>query len=179
MDEAICGLLAGKCRILATHQLHVLHRCDRVVWMDGGCVRAQGTYDDLLAQNEDFAQLMLTHTSTNEEHAENDEEDEALTKESDAKEKLAKVDTTKSAVALMQEEERHTKAVSGEVYGTYLMAGGSVFVAPFIIIMLAISQGANILTSLWLSWWVSSKFSLGIGEWVRSTYSTELTDHQR
>lgn len=135
--------------------------------MDGGRVRAQGTYEGLLAQNEDFAQLMLTHTSTNEKHAESEDTDEESIKAIDVNEKkLAKVETTKSAVALMQDEERATKAVSGEVYGTYLTAGGSVLVAPFVVTMLAISQGANILTSLWLSWWVSSKFSLGVGEWV-------------
>ncbi|KAK3104315.1 ATP-binding cassette transporter yor1, partial [Teratosphaeriaceae sp. CCFEE 6253] len=33
MDNAICGLMRDKCRVLATHQLHVLHRVDRIVWM--------------------------------------------------------------------------------------------------------------------------------------------------
>lgn len=165
MDQAICGLLAGKCRILATHQLHVLHRCDRIVWMDGGCVKAQGTYDDLMAKNEEFAQLMAL-TSSNEEHAENNEAEEESINTPDEKEKLIRVETAKSAIALMQEEERAVKAVSGEVYGAYLTSGGSVLIAPFIITMLAISQGANILTSLWLSWWTSNKYPLKTGEWV-------------
>lgn len=174
MDKAICGLLAGKCRILATHQLHVLHRCDRIVWMDGGYVKAQGTYEDLMANNEEFAQLM-TLTSSNEEHAENDESDEDSINTPDEAEKLVKVETAKSAIALMQEEDRAVKAVSGEVYGAYLTSGGSILIAPFIIAMLAISQGANILTSLWLSWWTSNEYPLSTGEWVSLSQPTSLT----
>lgn len=171
MDKAICGLLAGKCRILATHQLHVLHRCDRIVWMDGGYVKAQGAYDDLMANNEQFAQLM-TLTSSNEEVAENDQSDEDSINTPDETEKLVKVETAKSAIALMQEEDRAVKAVSGEVYGAYLKSGGSILIAPFIIAMLAISQGANILTSLWLSWWTSNEYPLSTGEWVSLMHPT-------
>ncbi|KAG0641595.1 P-loop containing nucleoside triphosphate hydrolase protein [Tuber brumale] len=32
-DKAICGLLKDKCRILATHQLHVINKADQVVWV--------------------------------------------------------------------------------------------------------------------------------------------------
>lgn len=170
MDKAICGLLGGKCRVLATHQLHVLHRCDRIVWMDGGCIKAQGTYESLMASNPEFAEVM-TLTSNNEEHTGNDEADEKSIEVADEHEKLVKVATAKSAIALMQEEDRATKAVSGEVYGAYLRSGGSILVAPFVLIMLALAQGGNILTSLWLSWWTSSQFPLSEGEWVRTTSS--------
>lgn len=142
--------------------------------MDGGYVKAQGTYDDLMANNEEFAQLM-TLTSSNEEHAENDESDEDSINTPDETEKLVKVETAKSAIALMQEEDRAVKAVSGEVYGAYLTSGGSILIAPFIIAMLAISQGANILTSLWLSWWTSNEYPLSTGEWVSPIQPTFLT----
>ncbi|RMZ83004.1 hypothetical protein DV737_g1762, partial [Chaetothyriales sp. CBS 132003] len=77
MDKAICGLMKGKCRILATHQLHVLSRCDRIIWMEEGNIQAVDTFDNLM---------------------------------------------------------KHS--------------------------------GANIVTSLWLSWWVSNKFGLSEGAYI-------------
>lgn len=169
MDEAICGLLANKCRILATHQLHVLNRCDRIIWLDGGQIKAQGSYQDLLQQDEEFAKLM-TLTSADEEKpaAALEEEDADSIEEVTEHDKLIKIETAKSQrKALMQEEERAVKAVSWSVYGAYLRAGGSLLIAPSVIFLLIIAQGANIMTSLWLSWWTESQFPLGTGEWVR------------
>jgi ATP-binding cassette subfamily C (CFTR/MRP) protein 1 len=36
LDQAICTFLKDKCRILATHRLHIHYRCDRVLMMKGG-----------------------------------------------------------------------------------------------------------------------------------------------
>lgn len=168
MDKAICGLLAGKCRILATHQLHVLHRCDRVVWMDGGQVKAQGTYDDLMAHNEEFAKLMLlTSTTTDDQHAEAEEGDEeSIGKPGDKTTALARVETVKAGKGMMQQEERAVKAVAGEVYKAYLKAAGSYLVAPFVLALLALCQSCAILNGVWLSWWVSGMFPLKLGGWV-------------
>lgn len=169
MDEAICGLLANKARVLATHQLHVLPRCDRIVWLDGGHIKAQGSYQQLMAENAEFAELM-TLTSTNEDDETKTKDDSDSVMSVDEEEKLIKVETAKSKVALMQEEERAVKAVSWGVYAAYLRAGGGIVVAPFVILMLALSQGAQVMTSLWLSWWTADQFTgLNLGEWVRNT----------
>ncbi|KAH9906969.1 ABC multidrug transporter-like protein [Xylariomycetidae sp. FL2044] len=164
MDQAICGLLANKCRILATHQLHVLPRCDRVIWLEGGKIKAQGTYLDLMAQNDGFARLM-TLTSVS-EHREKTEEDEMEIESVSEEEKLEKIETAKNTAVLMQAEERSVNAVSWTVYGAYLKASGSVLVAPLVIGLLVLSQGANIVTSLWLSWWTAGKFPLDQGSWI-------------
>ncbi|KAF7574960.1 MdlB ABC-type multidrug transport system ATPase and permease component [Pyrenophora tritici-repentis] len=119
MDNAICGLLKDKCRILATHQLHVLSRCDRIIWVDQGQVKAVDTFDNLMAHNADFVQ-----------------------------------------------EERATKSVSWEVWIEYIKAGGGIWVGPLIFILLVLSQGANIVTSLWLSYWTSDKFGYSKGAYI-------------
>ena len=59
-DNAILGLLKDKCRILATHQLWVLNRCDRIIWMEGGKIQAVDTLDNLMKNSEGFQQLMET-----------------------------------------------------------------------------------------------------------------------
>lgn len=163
MDQAICGLLANKCRVLATHQLHVLPRCDRIIWLDEGHIKAEGSYEQLMAENDEFAKLM-TLTSINEEDTTTKEEEaeEPINNE----ERLIKIETAKDSVALMQAEERAVNAVSWSVYGAYLRATGSIFVAPLVIFFLALSQAGNIITSLWLSWWTAGQYDLSMGAWV-------------
>lgn len=164
-DEAILGLLGDKCRILATHQLWVLNRCDRIVWMEAGKIQAVGTYDELLHTHEGFRHLMESHAleekTEDKKEGDDDEEgsgdskgDEATDKPSDNKLKL------KKGKSLMQTEEQAVSSVPWSVYKEYIMASGSVLNAPLTLILLVVAQGANIATSLWLSYWTSDHFSL-------------------
>jgi ATP-binding cassette subfamily C (CFTR/MRP) protein 1 len=162
MDNAICGLLKDKCRILATHQLHVLSRCDRIVWVEEGRIQAVDTFDNLMANNEGFQQLM-TMTSAEEEKEEVDDVNEVEDEKKSAKKQKKK----KPAAALMQEEDRAVKSVGWDVWIAYLKAGGGLWVGPLVFLLLVLSQGANISTSLWLSWWVSNKWGYSEGAYVR------------
>ena len=162
-DNAICGLLKNKCRILATHQLHVLNRCDRIIWMQEGHVEAVDTFANLINNNEAFQKLMASTAqeekadkveAINEDHAEDDKKDAKKRK------------NNKRGAALMQQEERAVKSVSWNVYVAYARASGSVLVAPMVFMLLVISQGANITTSLWLSWWTSNKFGFTEGQYI-------------
>lgn len=162
-DNAICGLLKNKCRVLATHQLHVLSRCDRIIWMQEGHVEAVDTFANLINNNEAFQKLMAS--TAQEEKAEKVEainEDHAEDDKKDAKKRKI----NKRGAALMQQEERAVKSVSSNVYVAYARASGSVLVAPVVFILLVISQGANITTSLWLSWWTSNKFGFTEGQYI-------------
>jgi len=164
MDNAICGLLADKCRVLATHQLHVLHRCDRIVWMKEGRVHTINTFDQLMAHDAEFQKLMATTAKEETKEEEEDvNEDEVEDEKKDVTKKKA---GKKPPGALMQAEERAVKGVSYDIYKAYIKASGSLWAAPAIIITLIISQGANIATSLWLSWWTSNKFGYSKGVYV-------------
>jgi len=166
MDNAICGLLKDKCRILATHQLHVLSRCDRIIWVEEGRVQAVDTFEALMSGNEGFQSLMKS-TKEEEEH-DDEEEDEALDADAtpDKKEAKKTAKKQKKAAALMQVEERATKSVSWGVWIAYIKAGGGIWVGPLVLILLILSQGANIVTSLWLSYWTSDKFGYSDGAYI-------------
>ncbi|KAJ4300867.1 ATP-binding cassette transporter yor1 [Kalmusia sp. IMI 367209] len=167
MDNAICGLLQDKCRILATHQLHVLDRCDRIVWIEEGRIQAVDTFANLMADNKDFQQLMtMTATEEAKEEQENAVQDEIEDEKKAAKKKKKK----KPQAALMQEEDRATKSVGWDVWIAYLRAGGGLWVGPVVVLTLILSQGANIATSLWLSWWTSNKFGYSEGAYI-GTYA--------
>ena len=162
-DNAICGLLKDKCRILATHQLHVLSRCDRVIWMQDGHIETIDTFSNLMNNNEGFQKLMAT-TAQEEKQEEEDEvnEDEV----EDEKKAAKKRKQAKRGAALMQQEERAVKSVGWNVYAAYIRASGSLLFGPLVILLLIISQGANIATSLWLSWWTSNKWGYSTGAYI-------------
>lgn len=153
-DNAIMGLMKDKSRILATHQLWVLNRCDRIIWMEEGRIQAIDTFDNLMNNHPGF-QLLMETTAVEEKHENedhvNDDEVEAEKKTSKKKSKGAN---------LMQAEERAVRSVPWSVYLDYVRASGTLLNAPVVLLLLLMSQGANIATSLWLSFWTSdSTFS--------------------
>ncbi|KAI6782442.1 Oligomycin resistance ATP-dependent permease-like protein [Emericellopsis cladophorae] len=157
-DNAILGLLGDKCRILATHQLWVLNRCDRIVWMENGKIQAVDTFEALMRDHKGFQVLMETTAVEKKEDKKADEEEE----DADEGEKKTK----KKGGALMQQEERAQASVPWSVYAAYARASGSIWNAPFAVFLLLLSQGANIITSLWLSYWTSDKFGLNNGTYI-------------
>jgi len=156
-DNAILGLLKDKCRILATHQLWVLNRCDRIIWMEGGKIQAVDTFDNLMKNSEGFQQLM--ETTAVEEKAEPSGPVGAKEDEEPAKK-------MKKGKSLMQTEERALASIPWSVYSAYIKASGSMLNAPLVIILLIVAQGSNIVTSLWLSWWTADKFQLSMGVYI-------------
>jgi ABC-type multidrug transport system fused ATPase/permease subunit len=159
-DNAITGLLKDKCRILATHQLWVLSRCDRILWLEGGKVQAFDTFNNLMAENKGFQHMMTTtdvEGEKEEAHADNDEIEE---------EKKDMKKTGNKGTALMQVEERAVESVPWSVYSSYIRASGSIFNFVVVVGLLIAAQGANIATSLWLSYWTSDKFGYSTGAYI-------------
>ncbi|KAG6073462.1 hypothetical protein E4U16_004676 [Claviceps sp. LM84 group G4] len=169
-DNAILGLLKDKCRILATHQLWVLSRCDRIIWMDGGKIQAIDTFENLMREHTGFQVLMET-TAIEEKGAgkpdvEKEEEQEQALEPVDIADERKKRRANKKGAALMQQEEKAQASVPWSVYGAYIRASGSIFNAPLVLVILIISQGANLATGLWLSWWTSDKFGYSTGMYI-------------
>lgn len=172
-DKAICGLLNNKCRILATHQLHVINKVDRIIWMEDGEIQAVGTYDKLMGTNPAFAKMMGEIATENqvEKAADGENEEEEEIEEVGEKEKK----TPQQPKALMQAEERNVSSVPWKVYEAYIKASGSILVAPIIIFLLCLSQATNIMTTMWLGYWTSGKYGLSRGTYV-STLTLTLTN---
>ncbi|KIN03816.1 hypothetical protein OIDMADRAFT_193722 [Oidiodendron maius Zn] len=158
-DHAIMGLLKDKARILATHQLWVLNRCDRIIWLEDGKIQAIDTFDNLMKEHAGF-QLLMETTATEDTQAKSKDD------EKDQVEDNTKNKKKKKGPGLMQAEERAVKSVPLSVYVDYVRASGSLFAAPLVICLLIASQGANIATSLWLSWWTSNKWGYATGTYI-------------
>ncbi|KAJ8603881.1 hypothetical protein MRB53_042056 [Persea americana] len=162
MDNAICGLLKDKARVLATHQLHVLHRVDRIVWMKEGHIHKVSTFNEMMSNDEEFQKLMETTTVEEEKDNEKAEESEDEEKKKVDKQKKKK----KKGPGLMQAEERATNAAGWTLYSAYVRSAGTILILPLVFLLLIIAQGANIVTSLWLSWWTTNEFGYTTGKYI-------------
>ncbi|CAK7197677.1 ATP-binding cassette transporter yor1 [Sporothrix eucalyptigena] len=157
-DNAILGLLKDKCRILATHQLWVLNRCDRIIWMEAGKIQAVDTFENLMRDHEGFQQLMESTSVEEEQEAAAPAAPSADADDAKKKKKKGK--------SLMQSEERAVSSVPWATIADYIRSSGSILNGPFVVFLLILAQGSNITTSLWLSYWTSDKFGFKTGVYI-------------
>ncbi|PGH12895.1 hypothetical protein AJ79_03995 [Helicocarpus griseus UAMH5409] len=165
MDNAICGLLKDKCRILATHQLHVLSRCDRIILMNDGRIDSIDTFDNLMRDNGVFRQLLATTAQEEDTSEKGGDEDDEI-EDGHAKSPKRKAKPAKAAPALMQQEEKAVDSVSWGVWKAYIASFGLAINFPLIVLSLVLATGANVVTSLWLSYWTSNQFNLSQGQYI-------------
>lgn len=161
MENALCGVLQDKCRILATHQLHVLHHCDRIIMMDNGTIVANDTFDNLVANNERFKEMM---TTVDQDHKEEDLEEMPAATEATVQ-KIASI-AKHPKDDLMQEEGDSASGVSSSIYFRYYAVAGSVLLIPVIVLLLILCTGGSVVTNLWLAWWTSNNFGYSTGTYV-------------
>jgi len=146
IEECICGLMAGRTRILVTHQLHVLPHADRIFYMQEGKIVEEGTYQELIANGGNFARL-ADKFGAKEEKPEATGEQEG-----------PKPPVRKRRSVLMGAEERATGSVSRAVYFEYARAAGGFWIIPAIVAAVVLSNGGNLAMSIWLSGWTSHRY---------------------
>lgn len=184
-DNAICGSLAGKTRVLVTHALHFLPRVDYIVCLENGRISQEGTYAELVADKEGaFSKLMEefggeVHEIKAEEDAEKEEEAIEAAGNEPKKENKGK------PKGLMQEEERAVGSVSGEgafrrphcfglqlltdifssssVYRKIFSLAHGYWTFPFLLASLIAQQGAQVIGSYVLVWWQDDAFNKSQG----------------
>lgn len=96
--HCIRGALKGKTRILVTHHVHLLPKCDLVVILEDGRVKAQGTYQELQKSGIDISAFV---PASDENDIELDEEDEV---EEEAPGPSAWVDSASKASTNVEEK---------------------------------------------------------------------------
>jgi ABC-type multidrug transport system fused ATPase/permease subunit len=165
MDEAICGLLRDKCRILATHQLHTLARADKIIWMMAGQIHKMGTLKELMATDPGFQELMATELKDQDHQQDDQLKPEVGVGQQPGGDQGQPV-LQSTAANRTREEDRAVGGLQLEVYLEFLRATGSLWNVPIVLAVVVSSQGASIVTSLWLSWWTSDQFSLTTGAYI-------------
>ena len=115
--EAILGSLRdqGKTVILVTHALHFLSYCDYIYTLHDGCLAEQGTYQELIAANGEFARLDKEYGGNDSQPAEKQQTTIAIAE--DLKSKLRSAykhaaGTGKLEGKLIMKEQRTTGSIS-------------------------------------------------------------------
>lgn len=162
-EKCIYTALKNKTRILVTHQLHFLPKVDYAILMKDGAVSEQGTYQELMAKDGEFANMMKSYGGVvgndgdiSEEIVEDEKEAYAATSRITQSLESKKLEKKK---ALMSVEDRTVGNVSKAVWWIYASAaGGSKFVGGLIASLLFI-QVCRLGTDLWLVQWMGGKIS--------------------
>eukprot|EP01133_Synstelium_polycarpum_P011581 gene11581-13516_t len=174
-DKCIQGMMAGRTRILVTHQLQFIPSADHIVVMEAGEL-IQGTYAELAARGIDFESIMKTKVI---------DVDAPPTKPNDTNETTVAVsidgpgllaesrelnvndcivleagDATNELVQkskLFVSEERNKGAIGAETYIPYFKSGGPTILYVAIIIVFFVSQVVMQTSDYWLVVWTSAK----------------------
>ncbi|SCU98785.1 LAMI_0F16226g1_1 [Lachancea mirantina] len=193
MDECMLGRLGNKTRILATHQLSLIDRASRVIFLGTDGSFDFGSVTELKKRNAGFNKLMeFANKSSDKEEGELDSteasgddvstaeelehfRDDDGQREMDAsrlKKELSKrsyessVDENEAAGRLMAKEERAVNSIGFDVYKNYISAGvgkKGFVLLPFYVILLAVTTFSLLFSSVWLSFWTEDKFKRQAG----------------
>ncbi|GAA5839463.1 hypothetical protein JCM3766R1_003553 [Sporobolomyces carnicolor] len=159
-DHAICGALANKTRLLVTHALHFLPRCDYIICLENGKITQEGTYAQLVANKEGaFAGLMEEFGGDLEEKKEEDEEKEEEAIEEMGEKGLEKDKAKPAAKALMQEEERAVGSVDKSVYAKIFKLSRGWITFTLLVVSVILQQTAQVVGSYVLVWWQEDSFN--------------------
>jgi ATP-binding cassette subfamily C (CFTR/MRP) protein 1 len=163
--HAITGpLTEGTTRILVTHHVHLLSRCNSVIVLDRGRITHHGTYKNLLAQGVDFAGAVdiskakvAAAADTTGIIADDDTKKPVEVENKPAKKEVALSDVKKDALKksgkkLVKDEEREEGAVAGGAYMHYGRAGG-LNVAFFIVLVQGLGRASEVMAGFWLAIW--------------------------
>jgi ATP-binding cassette subfamily C (CFTR/MRP) protein 1 len=163
-SKAINGELSkGLTRILVTHHVHLLSRCDSVIVLEDGRIKHHGRYADLVKQGVDFAgaiDVSKAHGADEDGVAAQEEEAEAGSKEENLSDD-ARAKLKKSGKKLVKDEERAEGRVAGSHYFHYAKAGG-IFLAILTCLVQAAGRGSEIASGFWLSHWAEESFKASV-----------------
>ena len=182
-DDCICDYLKKKTIILVTNRVEFVGNSDRVALMSNGKMSGIGTNSWMLENNKEFKHMMegISDASTNDEE-ENEKQEEQKKKEKKEKEKKDKELSNKKKAAtkdndnddktttakkpkgqLIAKEHRDKGSIKWSVVSAYGRAMGGLYVLFGMLFLYMITEGVNVASTYWVSFWASDSFELGIG----------------
>jgi ATP-binding cassette subfamily C (CFTR/MRP) protein 1 len=180
--EAITGdICKGATRVLVTHHVHFLPRCDAVIVLEKGMIKHAGTFHDLVSRGVDFAGAVDIAKKDDagiegDDTAKKSANDDVATVEKsgvgDINEKgddaTNQQKMKKAGEKLVQDEEQNEGSVEGSMYTHYCKAGGTMaFVSIFVI--QAIGKASEVMSSFWISFWAGATAKAGANQTTVNT----------
>lgn len=160
------GSLKGKTRILVTHQSQYLPKCDYIYVMEDGCIKACGTYEELLSKNLIQQEKEMDDEDKAKEASPSQVKPTLLSNIPDAigdrrktvnpTARISKDAQSEADGKLVDDETRDQGAVKWPVVKSYLVASRAL---PLTCVVLALSceQAAKLISDSWLAVWSSGE----------------------
>ncbi|KAJ8280519.1 hypothetical protein GJAV_G00055820 [Gymnothorax javanicus] len=158
-NNAIKKHLHSKTVIFVTHQLQYLVDCDEIIFMRDGNITEQGSHEDLMSLNRDYA-AMFNNLQLGEApciEVTNRNSGSSMKKPPE-KMKAGSIKRDKPESndngQLMQVEDRGKGSVPWSVYRLYIQALGGVMVFLLILLLFILNVGSAVFSNWWLSYWI-------------------------
>lgn len=199
MANCIMGQLRGTTRVLATHQLLLIHSADQVVFLNGDGTIDVGSVESLQRSNEAFRNLMSFSSAP---AGDDDDADEAAGEdggdqetfsekpektlpEATAGEKasLTALSSAASFGKLAEAEEKAVNRISFSVYLQMIKVGAGRLGVPGFLLLFplaaALATFSSLFTNTWLLFWIEYKFrgkheGFYMGIYAMLTFATVL-----
>uniref|UniRef100_A0A674AHW8 ATP-binding cassette sub-family C member 5 n=1 Tax=Salmo trutta TaxID=8032 RepID=A0A674AHW8_SALTR len=146
-NNAIKKQLRHKTIVFVTHQLQYLVDCDDVIFMREGSITEQGSHEDLMRLNRDYAAMFNNlHCKVG-----------GSVWERDSTQRNLSYSTSLPPCPpgqLMQVEERGRGSVPWSVYGVYIQASGGALAFLLILALFVLNVGSTAFSNWWLSYWI-------------------------
>ncbi|KAG0671988.1 ATP-binding cassette transporter yor1 [Maudiozyma exigua] len=163
MDECLCGLLGGKTRVLATHQLSLIEKADKVIVLGSDGSFEIGPVAEMKEKNQTLINLLQFATQSKKDEEKEDEQEDEIHEENEERNNLEKEITNKTNEDghLTSKEERAVNSIKLGIYKEYLNAGvgkwGTVAI-PLYVFLITATTFCTLFSSVWLSYWTENKF---------------------
>ncbi|KAI8847101.1 ABC transporter type 1, transmembrane domain-containing protein [Chytridium lagenaria] len=169
----VCGLseggYGGTTRVLVTHQMHVLDKCDWVVVMDAGRVVEEGTYEELMGRkDEEGLRKMMKDYLNSTDSTESSEDSLTSSVEAPAKSlpktaEKSDAPATKDDDSLIAEEDRERGGLKWSIVKDYWNRAGGAPMIAIVGVSVSLLALSNAIKDLWLAWWSDGTFGLSTG----------------
>ncbi|CAJ1988893.1 ABCC1 / ATP-binding cassette (ABC) protein [Leishmania donovani] len=167
VEECFLGALAGKTRVLATHQVHIVPRADYVVALGDGRVEFSGSSADFMRTS--IYAGMASGVTENKEEGDAERSESALDAEEEAEVTLNRSASKgegaeeegdaaakdPAAGSFVVEEEKASGGVPWRTYMAYFRYCGGAHVAATIVLVFAVTELITVSSSVWLSRWTT------------------------
>ena len=140
-EDVLLNKMAHLTCVLITHQVQFLGRCDRVIWMEEGQIKAVGPFDELMAAEEGFRLFIGEKTESTPRMA-----------AEGASGVDSKMPTYFEGEGHMEEEELHSKPTPWRALGSYINVSSMWWYLIVVFLIYLISQVVNVLYNVLYAW---------------------------
>lgn len=161
VEKCICGYLKGKTVVLATHQINLAEKADRMIFLNGDGTLQIGKLDELKANYPSVSSFFEKVSAEKRKEPEvRDIETQQAVKHVDVPNNSS--NNENGIVRIIGDEEKAVNGLAFSVYKTYFNLGVGVFkmsFLPLFISLVVLSTFTTYFSNVWLAYWIEKHFA--------------------